>query len=207
LNDLIIVLKTVKNSSNFYNKTSGVYNLCLDCVFSPGRYKVAQILNAKNCLNILEIGSGTGSFVSFLDLDTRYIGIDSANEMCRISIRNYPDSLFLNIKYEDYHPEIKFNAIVINYTLSVVDDPKHLLEKTKHWLAKDGRVYIVNHFSSDNWFYKQLQKVSIHFGYNAYFPFNPKLFSNSFNITIFESVNLFGGWKFIELTPKKDEQE
>lgn len=198
-------MKTIKNSISFYNKFSTAYGLCLDWIFDPGRKKVASILNRKIDLDILEIGSGTGRFVQFLKNNNSYLGIEGAEEMYKLSKLKYAEHAFENSRYEDYQPSIKYKAIVINYTLSVVDDPHDLIKKVSGWLTDDGKVYIVNHFSADNLFYKILQKLSIYIGYNAYFPFNPKLFSEYFNITIFESVNLMGGWKFIELTPKNNE--
>ena len=200
-------MRTVKNSTSFYNKSSGIYNLCLDWIFSPGRKKVARFLNSKSNIKILEIGSGTGSLLNHLNINLTYVGIDGSIKMHNISKEKFPNHSFLNIKYEDYHPLCKFDAIVLNYTLSVVDDPEDLIFKVASWLNSNGKVYIVNHFSSKSWFYKLVQKISVYFGYNAYFPLNPNLFSNYFNITIFESVNLFGAWKFIELSLKKDEKE
>ena len=200
-------MKKVVGGTGFYDLISTVYNPCLDWVFNPGRKKVADVLNCQNNLKILEIGSGTGSFVKFLNFDSNYVGIESSSRMFDVSKRDYPNHLFLNTKYEDYQTLDKFDIIVINYTLSVVDDPIDLMKTIYDWLDIGGKVYIVNHFSADNLLYKLLQRVSIYFGYNAYFPFSPNLFSNYFNITIFESVNLFGGWKFIELTPKGNEQE
>ena len=200
-------MKTVKNSISFYDKSSGIYNLCLDWIFNTGRKKVARFLNTRKKLNVLEIGSGTGSFLNHVNVDLNYVGIDGSIKMCNISKEKFPNHTFLNIKYEDYHPTCKYDVIVINYTLSVVDNPEDLILKVSSWLDSNGKVYIVNHFSTESWFYKLLQKVSVYCGYNAYFPFNPNLFSNYFNITIFKSVNLFGAWKFIELTLKKDEKE
>lgn len=200
-------MKTVKNSISFYDKFSGVYNLCLDWIFNTGRKKVARFLNTRKKSNVLEIGSGTGSFINHVNVDLNYVGIDGSIKMHNISKEKFPNHTFLNVKYEDYHPTCKFDVIVINYTLSVVDNPEDLILKVSNWLNINGKVYIVNHFSTESWFYKSLQKVSVYFGYNAYFPFNPNLFSNYFNITIFKSVNLFGAWKFIELTLKKDEKE
>ena len=200
-------MKTVKNSISFYDKSSGIYNLCLDWIFNTGRKKVARFLNTRKKLNVLEIGSGTGSFINHVNVELNYVGIDGSIKMHNISKEKFPNHTFLNVKYEDYRPTCKFDVIVINYTLSVVDNPEDLILKVSSWLNSNGKVYIVNHFSTESWFYKSLQKVSVYFGYNAYFPFNPNLFSNYFNITIFESVNLFGAWKLIELTLKKDEKE
>ena len=200
-------MKGIEDSKHFYDRVSTVYNPLLNWVFNPGRQKVADVLNTESDLKIIEIGSGTGTFVQNLKPCNDYLGIEASVGMYNISKRNFPANEFLNIKYEDYQPSVKFDVVVINYTLSVVDDPEDLIKKVHEWLGENGRVYIVNHFSTENLFYKLLQKVSIHFGYNAYFPFNPKLFSNYFNITIFESVNLLGIWKLIELTPKKNEQE
>jgi len=198
-------LKRIKNSVLFYNRISIVYNLFLGWFFEAGRQRVASTLNEKKNLDILEIGSGTGSLVKFLEKHNSYLGIEGADSMYDISRLNYRNHSFKNIRYEDYHPGKKYNTVVLNYTLSVVDDPYHLMKYVRSCLTDDGKVYIVNHFSADNLFYKILQYISIHLGYNAYFPFDAKIFSEFFNITIFEPVNFIGSWKFIELTPKNNE--
>lgn len=198
-------LKTVNNSIYFYNKVSPVYNLCLDWVFNPGRQRIADELNSKIDLDILEIGSGTGSFVEFLNAKNNYIGIEGAKRMFDISKLKYPNYNFVHTKYEDYKPTKKFDVIVLLYTLSVVDDSFDLMNSINDWLEPGGKVYVVNHFSKNNLIYKILQKISVHSGYNAYFPFKPNLFSRYFKIVIFESVNLFGGWSYLELMKKKHE--
>lgn len=192
-------MERIKNSISFYNRIARVYNLCLDWVFTPGRKKTANILNQKNNLSILEIGSGTGSLIKNLENNHSYTGIDGSKKMIQIAKQKYPSTNFQNINYEDFETNQQFDAIVIHYTLSVVQDPEYLLIKASEWLKPNGKIYIVNHFSSPSTFYKILQYFSIHFGYNAYFPFDEKLFSTHYKITTFESVNLFGGWKFIVL--------
>lgn len=192
-------MNRLKKSTTFYNRYAKVYNLCLDWIFNPGRKKTASVLNQKNNLSILEIGSGTGSFLNFLDPNHSYTGIDGANEMVSIAQSNYPNGNFIAVNFENFKPSHQYDSIVLHYTLSVVDDPEYLLINISDWLKPNGKVYIVNHFSSPSIFYKLLQNVSIHFGYNAYFPFEEKLFTTHFKITTFESVNLLGGWKFIVL--------
>lgn len=195
-------MKRLSNSINFYNRIASVYNLCLDWIFTPGRKYIAKVLNQKNNLSILEIGSGTGSINKHLNPQFSYFGIDGAQKMIEIASSRFSKQDFQCVRYEHYTPEKQFDSILLLYTLSTVESPEHLLEKAAKWLKPDGKLYIVNHFSSTHFLYKGLQNLSIHFGYNAYFPFKEKLFSKHFKITTFESVNLLGGWKFIVLEHK-----
>lgn len=199
-------MRRVKDSSLFYDKISWMYNPTLNWIFNPGRKLVAKIINQNLNKSILEIGSGTGSLLHHCGPLKNYIGIEPSKKMIQIAKKSWPDRNWINKKFEDFHPQEKFDCVILNYTLSVVDSPSQLLEYTGNVLNPNGRVYIINHFSKHNMWIKHVQKLSIHFGYNAYFPFEEKLFRPKFKILKFESVNLLGGWKFIELSLNQNEQ-
>jgi phosphatidylethanolamine/phosphatidyl-N-methylethanolamine N-methyltransferase len=45
----------------------------------------------------------------------------------------------------------KFDYVVLSHVIAVVDNPERLLEEVFRVLKPDGRLFILNHFTPDNW--------------------------------------------------------
>jgi len=44
-----------------------------------------------------------------------------------------------------------FDYIILSHIISVVDNPEKLLEETYRVLKPDGKIFILNHFTPNNW--------------------------------------------------------
>ena len=138
-------------TSTFYDYFSLVYPI-VDYFFKPQKIRLAKELNALTEGKLLEIGVGDASC---LHLITKHeiFGIDNSKKMLEIAKKRQPkNSIFFNMNAEclTFHNET-FDYIVLSHILSVVDNPRDILDEAFRVLKPKGKVFILNHFTPTNY--------------------------------------------------------
>lgn len=92
--------------------------------------------------SILEMGPAEGVMTDFLVPLAKDITIVEGSELFASDLkRRYPKADIHCSLFEDFHPEKKYDVIVMGHVLEHVEDPVAILEKAKDWLDDDGFIF------------------------------------------------------------------
>jgi phosphatidylethanolamine/phosphatidyl-N-methylethanolamine N-methyltransferase len=181
-----------------YNSTGIFYN-CLSSLYPAINYflkgyKKALIEEVNNNApgKLLEIGIGNGSHLPLYGTH-QITGIDISEAMLNKAQRfkNEHTKLFLMNGENLLFPEVSFDYVVISHVLAVTKNPDQLLKQIYKVLKPGGKLFILNHFTPDNW----LRYVDW-----AFQPLSTLFhFKSSFKLTDIKELQLFSLYKQTEL--------
>lgn len=138
-------------SQSFYNTFSFFYPL-VDIFLRPQKRVLLAEVNRLPAGNLLEIGVGNGAHLPLYQ-QHRITGIDTSAAMLRIAgKRNHQNAQLLQmngeaLRFGDGH----FEYVVLSHVIAVADHPEKLLEEAYRVLKPGGIMFILNHFTPDNW--------------------------------------------------------
>src|SRR5262249_4386753 len=197
-----------------YPLVSGPYDIVFGPVFHPGRKEAVRIANDRPGQRILEVGVGTGLSLPHFRADSRVTGIDVSEEMLAKARRRarrlqlaHVEGLHVmdaeNLEFEDN----SFDAVLALYVASVVRDPARFAPEMRRVLIPGGTMVVVNHFTSENFGMRFLEKrvapVARHIGFHADFPFDAFRRDSRLSIREVRPSNLFGYWKLLRCVNEK----
>jgi len=140
-----------KNSVKFYDRLSSLYPL-IDLFLKPQKRKFVKGINSYPFGRLLEIGVGNGSHLKYYSTH-EIIGVDTSISMLN-KARQFQKSniqlLQMNGETLSFSNET-FDYVILSHVIAVVDDPEKLLEEIHRVLKPNGKVFILNHFTPDNW--------------------------------------------------------
>lgn len=165
-----------------YSRWAPVYDLAFAAVMRSGRLAAAA---AASCPGgrILDVGVGTGLELPMFDSATRIVGIDLSEAMLRRAqarVRKRAlgnaEGLAVMDATRLAFPDDSFDAAVIPYVLTVVPQPRAMLDEVLRVVKRGGKIVLVNHFGSENgpvalieaW----LGRSSAALGWHPQFPFS-----------------------------------
>ena len=141
----------MKNTKKFYNTFSHLYPL-VDIFLKPQKRKLFQEINNLPSGYLLEIGIGNGSHLSSYNTH-KIIGIDTSSKMLDSARKQKIKNVELiqmdgeNLSFQDD----TFDYIILSHVLAVVENPEKLLEESYRVLKSGGKIFILNHFTPNNW--------------------------------------------------------
>lgn len=122
---------------------SQLYSYDMNIWFAWYVKRLNELLKGEKCLE-LGIGHGytTSTFSKFFN---SYKVLEGGPKIIERFYELNPDSkVDVELVYfEDYTSDEKFDAILMGYVLEHVDDPKFILNKYKHFLNKNGSMFVV----------------------------------------------------------------
>jgi len=140
-----------KQTELFYNQFSFLYPL-VDIFLKPQKKVLFNEINMLPEGRLLEIGIGNGAHFNLykkhtiIGIDTSEAMLQAARKKCCANIKvlkmNGKDLLF---------DKDEFDYIVLSHVIAVVDHPAQLLEEVLRVLKPQGLVFILNHFTPNNW--------------------------------------------------------
>ncbi|GAA0085612.1 class I SAM-dependent methyltransferase [Clostridium sp. CTA-7] len=95
--------------------------------------------------NILEMGIGTGAYTEkIIKKSGHSFVVDGSSKLIEKHREKYNNKVSLfNEYFEDFNPDIKFDAIVATNILEHLEDPVLVLKKMKSWLGDNGKIIII----------------------------------------------------------------
>jgi phosphatidylethanolamine/phosphatidyl-N-methylethanolamine N-methyltransferase len=140
-----------KKTDSFYNKFSFLYPL-IDIFLKPQKKVLFNAINILPEGSLLEIGVGNGAHFQ-LYKKHKIIGIDTSEAMLEIARKQNCGNirvLKMDGKALLFNDE-EFDYVILSHVIAVVDNPEQLLEEVLRVLKPQGQVFILNHFTPNNW--------------------------------------------------------
>ncbi len=144
----------VPHRSRIYSDLSGLYDHVFTRVFSRRIEYVLRNLGIRPGDRGLEVGIGTGLSLDAYPSHCRVTGIDLSAEMLEHAAKKYDPLRHshielrqmdgMNLEYED----ATFDFVTAFHVVTVVPDPKRLVDEMTRVCKPDGKLVIINHFSS-----------------------------------------------------------
>jgi phosphatidylethanolamine/phosphatidyl-N-methylethanolamine N-methyltransferase len=140
-----------KQADNFYDKFSVFYPL-VDIFLKPQKRKLFEEINKLPFGELLEIGVGNGKHIGLYKTH-KIIGIDTSFKMLEIARKEKNENVELiqmnaeTLLFKDQ----TFDYIILSHVITVVDNPETLLQEAYRVLKPNGKIYILNHFTPNNW--------------------------------------------------------
>ena len=204
----------LRDTIRTYRLFSGSYDIVFGPVFHPGRKEAVRLANERPGQRILEVGVGTGLSLPYFRPDSRVTGVDISAEMLakarrRVAQRNldHVEGLHVmdaeNLDFEDN----SFDAVLALYVASVVPSPARFAAEMRRVCIPGGTIVLVNHFTSDNWALRWMERrlahLARHIGFHADFPLDAFLRESRLKVREIRPSNLFGYWRLLRCANEK----
>ena len=197
-----------------YRLFSGSYDLVFGPVFHLGRKEAVRIANDRPNQRILEVGVGTGLSLPYFRPDSHVTGIDVSAEMLekakrRVERQNlsHVDGLHVMDAEHMAFEDNSFDAVLALYVASVVPNPARFAAEMRRVCIPGGTIVLVNHFTSDNWALRWMEKrlahLAKHIGFHADFPLDTFLEASRLSARDIRRSNLFGYWRLLRCINEK----
>jgi phosphatidylethanolamine/phosphatidyl-N-methylethanolamine N-methyltransferase len=204
----------LRDTIRTYRLFSGSYDVVFGPVFHPGRKEAVRIANDRPSQQILEVGVGTGLSLPFFRADSRVTGVDISEEMLakarrRVSRKRLAHVAGLHVMDAEHldFDDNSFDAVLALYVASVVPDPRRLAAEMRRVCIPGGTIVLVNHFTSENWalrfMEKRLAHAARHIGFHADFPLDTFLRNSELAVREIRPSNLFGYWRLLRCINEK----
>jgi phosphatidylethanolamine/phosphatidyl-N-methylethanolamine N-methyltransferase len=204
----------LRDTIRTYRLFSGSYDIVFGPVFHPGRKEAVRIANDRPAQRILEVGVGTGLSLPHFRADSHVTGIDVSAEMLE-KARNraereplaHVDGLYLMDAEHLEFADNSFDAVLALYVASVVPSPARFAAEMRRVCIPGGTIVLVNHFTSENWalrfMERRLAHLARHIGFHADFPLDAFLDASGLAVREIRPSNLFGYWRLLRCINEK----
>jgi phosphatidylethanolamine/phosphatidyl-N-methylethanolamine N-methyltransferase len=140
-----------KSSASFYNVIAHFYPL-IDFFLDAQKPILAAEINTLSASNILEIGVGNGKHIPLFEKH-QFTGIDTSAVMLKKASENKLNNVEL-IEMDGEHlsfSDQSFDHVILSHIITVANNPTRLLEEAFRVTRKGGKLFVLNHFTPDNW--------------------------------------------------------
>ncbi len=138
-------------TATFYNIFIHFYDF-VDFFFKPQKERLITEINRLQSGKLLDIGVGKGSFLTRINKH-QLVGVDISEKMLQ-SVRKI-DTLVIKLHLMDganlnFEKE-QFDYLIISHVIAVTNHPSLILKEAKRVLKPNGKLFILNHFTPNNW--------------------------------------------------------
>lgn len=139
------------SNSKFYDRLTPLYP-AIDLFLKPQKRKFLRTINAYPPGKLLEIGVGNGAHLKYYTKH-EVIGVDTSKSMLARARKHQKDNIrLLQMNGEALSfPNGSFDYVILSHVIAVVEDPEKVLDEVYRVLKPNGKVFILNHFTPDNW--------------------------------------------------------
>jgi phosphatidylethanolamine/phosphatidyl-N-methylethanolamine N-methyltransferase len=147
--------KEIPQHSRIYSDLAGFYDHLFTRVFARRIDQVVKGLRIPAGARVLEVGIGTGLSVDAYPQHADVVGIDLSQDMLDRAARKMDPARHghitlqqgdaLNLQFSDE----SFDVVTAFHVITVVPDPKRMLDEMVRVCRPGGKIVIINHFSSE----------------------------------------------------------
>ena len=190
----------VSESEKFYDQLTFVYPV-IDLFLRSQKRKLFRRLNDFPSGRILEIGVGNGTHFKYYNKH-KVVGIDTSRRMLKRASRHLKENIeVLHMNGEDLvFPNADFDYVVLSHVITVVNDPEKLLEEVYRVLKPKGKVFILNHFTPNNWLMyldNIFESIAKRFFFASVFDISDVRNIGKFNLVMEINAGLFSYFKIL----------
>ena len=204
----------LRDTIRTYGFLSGSYDFVFGPVFHPGRKEAVRVANDRPGQRILEVGVGTGLSLPYFRADSEVTGIDVSEEMLAKARRRVEKEKLAHVRglhvMDAEHLDFEdnsFDAVLALYVASVVPVPARFAAEMRRVCIPGGTIVLVNHFTSDKWVLRWMERrlahLARHIGFHADFPLETFLRDSKLAVREIRPSNLFGYWRLLRCTNEK----
>ena len=204
----------LRDTIRTYGFLSGSYDFVFGPVFHPGRKEAVRVANDRPAQRILEVGVGTGLSLPYFRRDSQVTGIDISEEMLakarrRVEREKLDHVQALHVMDAEHleFEENSFDAVLALYVASVVPSPARFAAEMRRVCIPGGTIVLVNHFTSENWALRWMERrlahLARHIGFHADFPLDAFLRDSGLAAREISPSNLFGYWRLLRCINEK----
>lgn len=195
------------------SRTYDLWSRFYDCTFGrlvERRQRAALThlpLKPGDC--VLDMGVGTGMTLPHYPRDVQVVGFDLSQGMlaeaslkCRQLGLHHCRLVRGDAMFPPFAPR-SFDHIVICHTISVVSDPKRLLNWARQLVRPGGRIVVLNHFQSTwpllAWFERWLNPLFVKIGWRSDLALEDVLDGSGLTMTYGFKLRCFDIWRIVVL--------
>lgn len=192
-----------------YGLLAKFYDEGFDWALGPGRRRAIEALALAPGARVLEVGVGTGLSFPLYPPGVHVSGVDVSDAMlerARLRLealgRNDIDLRTMdaaNLAYGDG----TFDAVFAPYVISVVPDPRRVMDEIRRVCRPGGTVVIVNHFGSRSTIVRRVEgalyPLTQWLGFRLDVPVEAVTGTEGLELIRSERVNLLGHWTCLVL--------
>src|SRR5438105_15295784 len=204
----------LRDTIRTYRLFSGSYGFVFVPVFHPGREEAVRVAKDRPGQRILEVGVGTGLSLPYFRRDSHVTGIDVSAEMLakaerRVGKQRLAHHAALHVMDAEHldFDDNSFDAVLALYVASVVPSPARFAAEMRRVCIPGGTIVLVNHFTSENWALRWMEKrlahLARHIGFHADFPLDAFLRDSRLSAREIRPSNLFGYWRLLRCINEK----
>jgi len=145
----------IPQHSRIYSDLAGIYDHLFTRVFARRIEHVIKGLAIPAGAKVLEVGIGTGLSVDAYPMHAEVTGIDLSQKMLDHAARKMDPVRHRHIRLQQgdalnlAFPDESFDFVTAFHVITVVPDPKRMLDEMVRVCRPGGKVVIINHFSSE----------------------------------------------------------
>ena len=192
-----------------YSVLARVYDDVFGWVLGPGRRVALDRLPIRSGQRVLEIGVGTGLTLPLYPRDCRLTGIDISEEMLEQANERVEDLDLAGVDLQlmdarslDF-PDASFDHVVAPYVMSVLPEPRRVMEEASRVCKPGGTMAVLNHFRSSTRAMRRLESwlspASQWVGFRMDLPADVVTATPGLDVESSERVNFGGLWELIVL--------
>jgi len=141
----------LNSTRSFYNRISFLYPV-INYFLKGQKKSLIHEVNKEPPGTLLEIGIGNGSHLRLYAYH-QVTGIEISEAMLKKAQRFKNDRyqlLLMNGENLEF-TKASFDYVVMSHVLAVTKNPEQLLQEAYNVLKPGGKLFILNHFTPDNW--------------------------------------------------------
>jgi phosphatidylethanolamine/phosphatidyl-N-methylethanolamine N-methyltransferase len=160
----------MKNASTalhkVYDRIASGYDLAFGPILRQGHKMAMNAMDIKSSHRVLEVGIGTGLTLPFFKKDQHIEGVDLSEVMLAKARERVENLEMTNVQLHVMsaeHLEFKndsFDIVFAPSVLSVVNDPKKVLDEMIRVSKPDGTICVISHFAGKTPVEKWLDKLA-----------------------------------------------
>jgi phosphatidylethanolamine/phosphatidyl-N-methylethanolamine N-methyltransferase len=144
------------HQSRVYSDLAYLYDSIFGRVFVDHEEQVIETLNFRPGQQVLEVGVGTGISLGAYPPYVRLIGIDPSEDMLAHAIAKIQGNGVghIDLRKGDAHelefPDNTFDWVTTFHVMTVVSQPRRMMDEMVRVCKPGGRIVVVSHFASPN---------------------------------------------------------
>ena len=160
-----------------YDKLATVYDVFFGPILHPGRLLALQRMGIEPGDRVLEVGCGTGINAALYPHTCQVTAIDFSASMLEKARGRVRRKRLQHVQLMEMDAaaltfaDASFDIVYAPYLVNCVSDPLQVVREMRRVCKPGGKIVILNHFRSTNWFMSRFDRaltpLTVHIGFKS----------------------------------------